>query len=156
MNKFFISGLRKEANPGQPSWWEKPLYAIRRAIPHSFAKPTSQKMFDPKDNPEQYHRDVYNMAKAREERHAKRHINNAQRLVRLNDEIRDSPWRKATLAPYLDRAERLYMQTRLDPAHVGRISERIGEPGSVNAMNFIDNIKYGNPTIGQYADKYRY
>ena len=86
-------------NPGQPSWWEKPLYALQRAVPFSYAKPTSQKMFDPKDDPAQYHADVYNMAKARDERYAVRHENNLQRLSRLNKEIRKYPWRQLTLAP---------------------------------------------------------
>jgi hypothetical protein len=93
MNKFFISGLRKEANPavvglalgghkfkpslaqaadysnpGQPSWWEKPLYALQRAVPYSFAKPTSQKMFDPKDNPKQYMNELQQLAAERMQR----------------------------------------------------------------------------------------
>lgn len=166
-------GLPQHAytNVGQPSWWEKSIYkddrnsAKNRARLGSIwpvrlltkklgldsnkwfglgsSKPIKQ--FDPKDNPEAYHADLYNMAKAREARMREAAIPAHLKHLNLLEEIQRNPWRSNKLGPYMRRANHRANMLGEQSFNAGTATYRIGEPGSLEANNFIDDIKYGKP-----------
>ena len=164
---------------GQPSWWEKPYYTVQRAVSKlprpvravaSFAgggvfglpnplsgsdvAPGRQVMFDPKNNPEAYHNDLHNMAKAREDLIRERFLPALYRHWDLEREISKNPWRSGKLTPYARRAKHRADMLNEQLFSAAKASYRIGQPGSLEAANTIEDIKYGTPEPQYYDDNY--